>query len=122
MANTLALVTTRRLPAGARPEPRLRIQIEGEIAQQADLLIASTADEAYDLMDAYGADPERVVIVPPGGDLSMFQPMDRAEARREIGYGSGRLLLSVGRLERLKGVEGPIRALSLLRDRPPDDF
>jgi D-inositol-3-phosphate glycosyltransferase len=121
IAHTLGLVKNRSLAAGARPEPRLRIQIEGEIAQQADLLIASTADEAYDLMDAYGADPERVVIVPPGVDLSMFQPMHRAEARREIGYGSGRLLLFVGRLERLKGVEVAIRALSLLRDRRHDD-
>jgi D-inositol-3-phosphate glycosyltransferase len=51
----------------------------------------------------------------------MFQPMDRADARREIGYGSGRLLLFVGRLERLKGVEVAIRALALLRDRRHDD-
>jgi D-inositol-3-phosphate glycosyltransferase len=47
--------------------------------------------------------------------------MDRAAARREIGYASGRLLLFVGRLERLKGVEIAIRALALLRDRQHDD-
>ena len=121
IAHTLGLVKNRSLAEGARPEPRLRIQVEGEIAQQADLLIASTADEAYDLMDLYGADPERVVIVPPGVDLAMFQPMDRAVARREIGFGSGRMLLFVGRLERLKGVEVAIRALALLRDRRHDD-
>jgi D-inositol-3-phosphate glycosyltransferase len=121
IAHTLGLVKNRSLAEGARPEPRLRIQVEGEIAQQADLLIASTADEAYDLMDLYGADPERVVIVPPGVDLALFQPMDRAVARREIGFGSGRLLLFVGRLERLKGVEVAIRALALLRDRRHDD-
>jgi D-inositol-3-phosphate glycosyltransferase len=59
--------------------------------------------------------------VPPGVDLGMFQPMDSADARREIRYGSGRLLLFVGRLERLKGVEVAIRALGLLRDREHDD-
>ncbi len=120
-AHTLGLVKNRTLADGARPEPRLRIHVEGEIAQQADLLIASTADEAYDLMDLYGAERERVAVVPPGVDLSMFQPMDRADARREIGYGNGRLLLFVGRLERLKGVEVAIRALALLRDRRHDD-
>jgi D-inositol-3-phosphate glycosyltransferase len=120
-AHTLGLVKNRTLAEGARPEPRLRIHVEGEIAQQADLLIASTADEAYDLMDLYGAERERVAVVPPGVDLSMFQPMDRADARREIGYGNGRLLLFVGRLERLKGVEVAIRALALLRDRRHDD-
>jgi D-inositol-3-phosphate glycosyltransferase len=121
IAHTLGLVKNRSLAAGARPEPELRIRVEAEIAQQADLLMASTEDEARDLVDDYGADPERVAVVAPGVDLSMFQPMDRAEARREIGHGNGRLLLFVGRLERLKGVEIAIRALALLRDRRNDD-
>jgi D-inositol-3-phosphate glycosyltransferase len=98
IAHTLGLVKNRTLAAGARPEPQLRIHVEGELAQQADLLIASTADEAQELTDGYGADPER-----------------------EIGYGNDRLLLFVGRLERLKGVEIAIRALALLRDRRHDD-
>jgi D-inositol-3-phosphate glycosyltransferase len=121
IAHTLGLVKNRNLAAGARPEPELRIRVEAEIAQQADLLMASTEDEAGDLVEAYGADPGRVEIVAPGVDLSMFQPMDRAEARREIGHGSGRLVLFVGRLERLKGVEIAIRALALLHDRQHED-
>jgi D-inositol-3-phosphate glycosyltransferase len=121
IAHTLGLVKNRTLAAGARPEPELRIRIEGELAQQADLLIASTADEAQELIEGYGADPERVNVVAPGVDLGTFQPLDRAEARRVVGYGSGRLLLFVGRLERLKGVEIAIRALGLLRDRQHDD-
>src|SRR3989441_136366 len=75
----------------------------------------------YDQVTGYGADPERVRVVPPGVDLSVFQPIDRGEARRKIGYGPGRMLLFVGRLERLKGVEVAIRALALLRDRSHDD-
>jgi D-inositol-3-phosphate glycosyltransferase len=121
IAHTLGLVKNRTLAAGARPEPDLRIHVESELAQQANLLIASTADEAQELIDGYGADPERVNFVPPGVDLGMFQPMNRADARREVGYGTGRLLLFVGRLERLKGVEVAIRALGLLRDRRHDD-
>jgi len=121
IAHTLGLVKNLTLAAGAQPEPPLRIHVEGEIAQQADLLIASTPDESADLVRAYGADPGRVFVVPPGVDLSMFQPLDRDEARRKIGYGPGRLLLFVGRLERLKGVEVAIRALALLRDRNHDD-
>ena len=120
-AHTLGLVKNRSLAAGAKPEPQLRIEVEAELAQQADLLIGSTPDEAHDLIDAYGADPERVFVVPPGVDLATFHPMQRADARREVGYGDGRLLLFVGRLERLKGVEVAIRALALLRDRQHDD-
>ena len=121
IAHTLGVVKNRTLAAGASPEPALRIHVEGEIAQQADALIASTGDEREELIDAYGADPERVFIVPPGVDLNMFQPVDRDEARRKIGFGDGRMLLFVGRLERLKGVDVAIRALALLRDRRHDD-
>jgi D-inositol-3-phosphate glycosyltransferase len=120
-AHTLGLVKNRTLASGARPEPALRIRVEGEIAQQADLLIGSTSDEADDLIRLYGADPEHVHVVAPGIDLATFQPLDRADARRKIGYGQGRVLLFVGRLERLKGVDVAIRALALLRDRANDD-
>jgi len=120
-AHTLGLVKNRTLASGARPEPALRIRVEGEIVQQADLLIGSTQDEADDLIRLYGADPERVHVVAPGIDLATFQPYDRADARRKIGYGPGRLLLFVGRLERLKGVDVAIRALALLRDRDHED-
>ena len=121
VAHTLGLVKNRTLAAGARPEPPLRIQVETEIADQADLLIASTVDESEELVRSYNADPARVAVVPPGVDLSLFQPTDRDEARSTIGYGPGRIVLFVGRLERLKGVDVAIRALALLRDRQHDD-
>jgi len=121
VAHTLGLVKNRTLAAGARPEPALRIHVETEIAHEADLLVASTADESGELVRSYGADPARVAVVPPGVDLTMFQPTDRDEARMQIGYGPGRIVLFVGRLERLKGVDVAIRALALLRDRQHDD-
>jgi D-inositol-3-phosphate glycosyltransferase len=121
VAHTLGLVKNRTLAAGARPEPALRIQVETEIAQEADLLVASTADESGELVRSYGADPARVAVVPPGVDLTLFQPTDRDDARMQIGYGPGRIVLFVGRLERLKGVDVAIRALALLRDRQHDD-
>jgi D-inositol-3-phosphate glycosyltransferase len=121
IAHTLGLIKNRTLASGARAEPPSRIRVEAEIAREADLLIASTEDESLDLVNLYGADPERVFVVPPGVDLTMFQPIDRVEARRKIGYGPERLVLFVGRLERLKGVDVAIHALALLRDRNHDD-
>jgi D-inositol-3-phosphate glycosyltransferase len=122
VAHTLGLVKNRSLASGARPEPALRIRIEAEIAQQADLLVASTADEADELVASYGASPGRVFVVPPGVDLTSFRPLDRVEARQKIGFSGGPLLLFVGRLERLKGVEIAIRALALLSDRAHPDL
>ena len=121
VAHTLGLVKNQHLASGARPEPPIRIRVETEIAQQADLLIASTADEGEELVNAYGARSDRVFIVPPGVDLATFRPLDRAEARRKIGL-DGAMVLFVGRLERLKGVEVAIRALALLSDRAHPDL
>src|SRR5438128_7485019 len=117
VAHTLGLVKNQHLAAGARPEPAMRIRVEAEVAQQADLLITSTSDEADELVSSYGATADRVFVVPPGVDLATFRPLDRGEARLKIGYATGPLLLYVGRLERLKGVEIAIRALAMLADR-----
>lgn len=121
IAHTLGRVKNRTLASGADPEPEVRIAIEGELAREADMLIASTPDEAFELVDGYRSLSSKVSVVPPGVDLSLFQPLDRAEARKKIGYGEERLVLFVGRLERLKGVEVAIRALALLRDREHGD-
>lgn len=117
IAHTLGLVKNSRLADGARAEPALRIAAEREIAHAADLLIASTRDERQELIDGYGADPSRVSVVVPGVDLATFRPIDRLEARRKIGAGTAPLLLFVGRLERLKGVDIAIRALAEVRRR-----
>jgi D-inositol-3-phosphate glycosyltransferase len=116
-AHTLALVKNRQLAPGATPEPAARVRAERAIAEGASLLIASTSSEADDLARLYGADPERIAVVAPGIDLGTFAPMERSEAKRKIGYPDQRLLLFVGRLERLKGVETILRAFPLAAGR-----
>jgi D-inositol-3-phosphate glycosyltransferase len=120
-AHTLGQVKNRQLAPGAKPEPIERIRAEREIAVQADRLIASTDDEREDLAVLYGADRDRIAVVAPGIDLATFFPMPKVDARRKIGFPDQRLLLFVGRLERLKGVETILRALALAADRRHQD-
>lgn len=120
-AHTLALVKNRQLAPGATPEPATRVRAEKEIATHADLLIASTQHEGDDLAALYGADRDRIAVVAPGIDLSTFFPMPKEDARRKIGFPGQRLLLFVGRLERLKGVETILRALPMAIDRRHHD-
>ncbi len=65
-------------------------------------------------MNYYGARPERVTIIPPGVDVNRFRPLDQAQCRAKLGIGRERVLLYVGRLERLKGVDILLRAMSQL--------
>jgi D-inositol-3-phosphate glycosyltransferase len=84
-AHTLAKVKNEALADGDNPEPRARVIGEQQVVDQADRLIANTAEEARQLVRHYGADPARTLVVPPGVDLDRFAPGDRAAARRAVG-------------------------------------
>ena len=58
----------------------------------------------------WGADEGRITVLSNGVDLSMFRPLDREQARRELGL-SPPVLLYVGRLTGLKGIDLALRAL-----------
>jgi D-inositol-3-phosphate glycosyltransferase len=113
-AHTLGLVKNRQLADGARPEPPERIRAERAIAGAADLIVASTEDEAEDWRWLYASHPDRVRVVAPGVDLLAFRPEARPYAKRRLGYAGRSVVLFVGRLERLKGVDVLLRAVALL--------
>src|ERR1044072_9151644 len=70
--HTLALVKRNGHPNGA--EVPLRVQDEPDIISCADLILASTADEAGLLDSLYGADPDRIEVLPPGADPRPLSP------------------------------------------------
>ena len=114
-AHTLAIVKNRQLAPGAAAEPEVRVELEGEIARCADLLVVSTECEGDALRRAYHVRPDRLAVIPPGVDLEVFRPMSRELARRRLGYlDEHRLFMFAGRLEPLKGVDVILRAFSLL--------
>ena len=53
----------------------------------------------------YGADPGKVRLAPCGVDLAKFRPMDQGEVRRKLGLNGEKVLLYVGRVEPLKGLD-----------------
>lgn len=101
------------------PESLLRIAAEHEVIEGSDCVVAATPLEAEDLMDHYGADPARLCTSPPGVDHNVFSPGDRTEARRLLGLGEGPLLLFVGRIQPLKGVDVAVDTLAAVRARLP---
>ena len=118
-AHTLARVKNALLADGDDPEPHARIIGEEQVVAEADRLIASTDDEARDLVQLYGADPKVVRTVAPGVDLDLFTPGDRTDARRRLGLRADALtLLFVGRIQPLKAPDVLLRAAALLQDEP----
>ncbi len=118
--HTMAKVKNLALASGDAPEPLARQIGEAQVVQAADRIVASTDTEAQQLVDLYDADPARVVTVPPGVDLDIFRPGDRAAARLRTGIPEDALvLLFVGRIQPLKAPDLLISLVSrLLADRP----
>jgi D-inositol-3-phosphate glycosyltransferase len=110
--HTLAEIKRRARP-GESEVPQ-RVDKEREIATTADLIVAWSLHERDAIVNYYGAPPERVAIIPPGVDTNRFRPLDQARCRAKLGIGGERVLLYVGRLERLKGVDILLRAMSQL--------
>ncbi len=117
-AHTLAKVKNAGLAAGDAPEPAIRVAGEQQVVAEADRLVASTDAEAGQLVRLYGAEPDRVAVVPPGVDLDTYRPGDGLAARRRIGLpADADVLLFVGRIQRLKAPDILLRAAALLRER-----
>ncbi len=105
-------------------ESEQRIAVETEVMEQADHLIAATPMERAQMAWLYGADPRKISIVPCGVDISLFTPRPKAEARSALQLPADRpIILFVGRIEPLKGIDTLIKAVGLLSQptTPPDE-
>lgn len=98
-------------------EPELRIETEKELARSCYHIIAPTEKEKEGLVLHYGSAPGKISIIPCGVNLEVFQPMGKEKAKRELGFGDEKIILFVGRIEPVKGIEQLLRALSYLKNR-----
>jgi glycosyltransferase involved in cell wall biosynthesis len=95
--------------------PPERVQIEKQLVQEADAIIAECPQDQQDLMRLYGADARKMTMVPCGFDPQEFAPMSRYEARQQLGLDPDEfIVLQLGRMVPRKGVENVVRAMALL--------
>ena len=93
-------------------EPSLRIEEEARIVAQADRLVAGNVVERAHLVWYYGARADRIRVIPCGVDTELFQPMDPAKAKDLLELPPDPLLLYVGRLQPIKGLETLLEAMT----------
>jgi len=101
------------------PEPQRRIDAEAGVVGCSDAILANCPAEASQLVRLYGADPGRIEIVAPGVVHAFFSPGDRAGAQAalsHLGPFPGPVLLFVGRIQPLKGLDVAVQALAELED------
>jgi D-inositol-3-phosphate glycosyltransferase len=95
-------------------EPDLRIQAETRVLTGADRVICATEQERNLIRQLYGADPSKIAVIPLGVDLDRFRPTAKRDARKALGLQDERIILFVGRIEPLKGLDILINAAALL--------
>ncbi len=118
MFHTLGLMKQRVARDAEEAEGVYRLEGERRVLAGADCIVAATQAEFAQLQWLYQADTRKVVIVPPGVDTAHFYPIPPDEAKEFIGIPSdSRLLLYVGRIEPLKGIDTLIKAIAIMRDK-----
>jgi D-inositol-3-phosphate glycosyltransferase len=107
-----------------RPEERetaRRIAVETDIVRLADALVAATPAEQDQLVQLYAADPARIRVISPGVDTERFHPIPPAHAKDQMGLcPESRIILFVGRIEPLKGIDNLLQAITQVVNVRPD--
>ena len=116
MFHTLGEMKNRIAQSEAEREGAYRVEGEKQVIARADRIIAATPAEQTQLQFLYKANRRKITIIPPGVDTSHFYPIPADEAREFIGVEPDtKLVLFVGRIEPLKGLDTLIRAMSCQR-------
>lgn len=118
MFHTLGLMKNRVAQSPDELEGEYRIEGEQEVLSKADRIIAATTAEFAQLLWLYQADVSKISIIPPGVDVGRFYPIPADEAKEYIGIPPcGRMLLFVGRIEPLKGLDVLIEAIGIMHKK-----
>ena len=116
MFHTLGEMKNRVARSEAEREGSYRLDGERRVIGRVDRIIAATPAEQAQLEWLYNADMRKVYVVPPGVDVGHFYPIPVDEARQFIGLTpEARMILFVGRIEPLKGLDTLIKAVACLR-------
>jgi D-inositol-3-phosphate glycosyltransferase len=120
--HTLGLMKNLVARDTAERESSTRIRAEFTLMKRASLILASSeSDRAY-MEYLYDVPDENIVVVSPGIDTELFHPMEKTAARVHIHANPAhKIVLFVGRIEPLKGIDTLIYAIKILKKQNPDE-
>lgn len=116
MFHTLALLKNIIARSTEEMEGDYRIEGEREVINQVDRIVVSTIDEKENLIKLYSSPKEKISIIPPGVDITRFYPISNDEAKEFLNIPADeKMILFVGRIEPLKGIDTLIKAIAQMR-------
>lgn len=98
-------------------EAPLRSGTERYLMEKSDLVVAFSPHEGQAMASLYGVSTNKIQVVPCGVDLSMFRPISMDDARKSLGLNGERVILWVGRVEPIKGLELLLKAAANMENR-----
>ena len=99
-------------------EHPLRLRLEKALMNHVDQLEAASQQGKRDMIKFYEAVPEKVEVIPCGVNLSIFRPIPKDEARASLGLDKAKIVLFIGRIDPIKGLDTLVTAISILRSTP----
>jgi D-inositol-3-phosphate glycosyltransferase len=121
MFHTLGALKNQIARGAEERETAQRVAIERRLMGEVDAIVAATPLDRAQMVWHYGANQDRIRVIPCGVDLRRFQPrpLDEARATLNLPAPPHKIVLLVGRIEPLKGIDALIEATSLLLQRRP---
>lgn len=118
--HTLALMKNLVARSDEEKESFQRIDAEKLLVQKADCIISPSRADALSLQYLYGCERSKITIIPPGVDTHTYTPSDKEIAKEHIGLSKNqKLIVFVGRIEPLKGIDTLLYALKILKTKCP---
>lgn len=101
-------------------DPHVRIAMEQMLVRDSDFFVTSSENDAQYLETLYDCPESKIRSISPGVDTTLFYPQDQMKAKAAIGADADhRIILSVGRIDPVKGFDVLLFALKmLLHDHP----
>lgn len=100
-----------------QPSDAQRAVMDAILAASARVIVMARKGRDI-LIETYGADPERIAVIPHGIPDVAFEPADAA--RQRLGFAGRRVILTFGLISPNKGIEVMIEAMPAIIAEAPD--